>query len=311
MTLNAVIDRPDIDEELLAAQVRAGWDPEVASVAFLPLGLDGRAWAYAVMAGGVERYFLKVRAERAPIEVPQFLRTAGLNQVVAPIGETAWSGYQLLLYPFVPGSSRWEPGLTDAQWIDYGTFLGALHAAVVPSGVEVRTETFASTAPDRLRALSPAAATSDFAAHWHAREIEVLARRVTDLERQAAAARHPFVLCHADIHPGNLMAEGDGPLSVVDWDAPILAPRELDLMFVLGTDFGEHPINAHREALFRQGYGHLEVDETVLDYYRQERIADDIAVFAASLLADPPASAESRANDLHWLTRLLRALPAR
>ncbi len=120
-------------------------------------------------------------------------------------------------------------------------------------------------------------------------------------------ARTQHVICHADIHSGNLIADGDGPLHVVDWDAPILAPRERDLMFVYSTDFGDHPINAHRAELFREGYGPLEPDPVLLSYYRSERHLDDVAAFLAGILS-PEASAESRANDLHWLTRIAEAV---
>lgn len=121
-------------------------------------------------------------------------------------------------------------------------------------------------------------------------------------ELAAKATAGPHVICHADIHPGNLIADGDGPLHVVDWDAPIMAPRERDLVFVLGQGFGEHPVNPRQEALLRQGYGPLQINEELLTFYRQERSLDDIAEFLSRIL-DPETSLEARANDLHWLTR--------
>ncbi|MEE3919333.1 hypothetical protein V2I01_16310 [Micromonospora sp. BRA006-A] len=78
-------------------------------------------------------------------------------------------------------------------------------------------------------------------------------------------------------------------------------------MFVYSADFGEHPINARRADLFREGYGALEPDPVLLSYYRSERHLDDVAAFLGSIL-DPEASTESRANDLHWLTRIAEAV---
>ena len=43
-----------------------------------------------------------------------------------------------------------------------------------------------------------------------------------------------FVLCHSDIHGGNILIADTGELYVVDWDDPILAPKERDLMFIGG-----------------------------------------------------------------------------
>lgn len=47
-TLAAVIDKPGIDERLLAAEVAAAWAVDVADLVFLPVGLDGQAWAYRI-----------------------------------------------------------------------------------------------------------------------------------------------------------------------------------------------------------------------------------------------------------------------
>ncbi|MFI7606892.1 phosphotransferase enzyme family protein [Micromonospora sp. NPDC049366] len=316
-----MIDKPDVDERSLAAEVAAAWGVDVAHLAFLPLGLDGNAWAYRVDTSGGERYFLKLRrgdVNRAAVLLPGFLRAQGVRQVVAPIdlpdggASRAFGEHRLLLYPFHDGGSLWSRGLTDRQWVEYGEFLGRLHA-VTPSAdlaAVLPVETYRSGAGERLRALGEQAAASEIlGAFWdrYATALRRLSARVDDLAARLTRGQH--VVCHADVHPGNLIADGDGPLHVVDWDAPILAPRERDLMFVYSHDFGDHPINAHRAALFRQGYGPLEPDETMLGYYRSERHLDDVTAFLDSIL-NTGASAESRANDLHWLTRIAEMVAA-
>jgi spectinomycin phosphotransferase len=104
------------------------------------------------------------------------------------------------------------------------------------------------------------------------------------------------VLCHADIHPGNLMARVPDAVWVIDWDAPILAPRERDLMFVIGSDFGAQPAN---EELFRAGYGPTAIDRAVLAYYLHERICDDTVVNAEHILRADVSEA-ARVEDLYW-----------
>ncbi|NUT34762.1 MAG: aminoglycoside phosphotransferase family protein [Hamadaea sp.] len=309
-----MIDKPDTDERELAAEVSAAWGVSVTGVSFLPVGLDGQAWAYRVDAGD-ERFFLKLRrGDFAPAAtlLPGYLRSRGVTQVVAPIELPgggvchAVGAYRLLLYPYHDGAGLWSRGLTDAQWHAYGQFLGQLHA-VVPStevAAALPVETYTSTAGDRLIALGPQAASSELLrVFWqeYGPALHRLAETVNDLASRVTRGQH--VVCHADIHPGNLLAVDGGPLHVVDWDAPILAPRERDLMFVYSQDFGEHPITPHSEALFRQGYGPIEPDPVLLSYYRAERHLDDVASFLASIL-DPAASAQSQANDLHWLTRI-------
>ncbi|WP_262283899.1 phosphotransferase enzyme family protein [Micromonospora sp. MA102] len=310
-----MIDKPDVDERLLAAEVAGAWGVDIVGLVFMPVGLDGDAWAYRVDTSDGGRYFLKMRRgeyTRAAVLLPGFLRAQGVRQVVAPIDRPdggvgrRFGDHRLLLYPFHDGGSLWGRGLTDRQWIEYGEFLGRLHA-VTPSAdiaAVLPVETWRSSAGDRLRALGEQAAASEIlAAFWgrYGAALHRLSETVDDLASRVTHGRH--VVCHADIHPGNLIADRDGPLHVVDWDAPILAPRERDLMFVFSRDFGDHPINARRAELFRRGYGPLEPDRTTLSYYRSERHLDDAAVFLRSILHSG-ASPESRANDLHWLTRI-------
>nr|WP_204342727.1 aminoglycoside phosphotransferase family protein [Micromonospora terminaliae] len=300
---------------MLAAEVAAAWAVDVTDLVFLPLGLDGHAWAYRVDTSDGRRYFLKLRrGEFAPAAVvlPGFLRAQGVRQVVAPIHRpTGGAGhgfgdYRLLLYPFHDGGSLWGRGLTDRQWIEYGEFLGRLHAVAPTTDIAavLPVETYRSDAGERLRMLGAQAAASEtLGGFWerYGAALHRLSDVVEDLASRVPRGRH--VICHADIHPGNLIADGDGPLHVVDWDGPILAPRERDLMFVHSRDFGDHPMDARRAELFRRGYGPVEPDPTLLSYYRSERHLDDAAVFLSSIL-DSGASPESRANDLHWLTRI-------
>lgn len=310
----AVIERPDIADSMLADGVRDGWGLSVEEIVFMPVGLDGSAWAFEVRIVGGGCRFLKVRTgefTRPALLLPSYLFAYGLPQVVAPIGGVhTVHGLRLALYPFVDGPSLWSQGLTDAQWKAYGRFLGGLHAMELPSEVAglLPTETYASTASHRVRALAgPAAADPALKPLWrrYGEKLSAWADEVERLERDASADPAPIVVCHADIHPGNLLADGED-LRVVDWDAPVRAPKERDLMFVFGTDFGEHPINARREALFRAGYGPLDLDDALLRYYRLERRLDDVALCAATVL-DESATEAARAYELELLTRILES----
>jgi spectinomycin phosphotransferase len=306
-----MLDRPDIDDAVLVDAVRRAWRLDVTGVRFMPVGLDGNAWAYEARTAGGDRHFLKMRlGEPAPaaVELPRFLRRHRMTEVVAPVptaDDRPWSTagrYHLLLYPFIDGDDRWSGGLTDEQWIAYGRFLGTLHTMSGAPAV-IGSETFTTTAPQRSRALAgPAARDAYLADFWsrHGGQLAELADETERLAPLAAAENQPDVVCHADIHPGNLMSDATGRLYVVDWDAPIRAPRERDLMFVFGSDFGAHPMDGHREKLFRQGYGPLDINDTVLAYYLYERIVDDVALSMHSILYEG-GSETARDNDLRVL----------
>lgn len=285
--------------------VSRGWGIEATAVRRRTGGLDPNATTYDLTAGDGGRYFVKLRSVPASVAVPQYLHRFGISAVVAPIGEpfTTDAGIQVLLYPFVDGTDCWATGFTDEQYEAYGRILAAVHAAGAPPGVPA--ETFDPPSIGLLRSLDERiAADSELAELWraHDRPIRSLLERAEALRTAAGGTER--VLCHADIHTGNVLAGPGGELSIVDWDAPVLAPRERDLMFLLAGPWGEQPVTEHRKALFHKGYGRYEVHRPTLDYYHVERIVDDLGQFALSAL-DPAAGEETRRTAVYWLRRNL------
>ncbi len=138
------------------------------------------------------------------------------------------------------------------------------------------------------------------------REAQVLdlVDRTQRLAEELRRAAPPFVLCHTDLHAGNLLLSGDGRLFIVDWDAPLLAPRERDLMYPGGGQgfLGRSP--EEEERLFFEGYGDVRVDRRALAYYRLERIVEDLAIFCEQLLGQGgPVSGNAepdREQALRW-----------
>jgi spectinomycin phosphotransferase len=109
-----------------------------------------------------------------------------------------------------------------------------------------------------------------------------------------------FVLCHADLHAGNVLVPDPAHFYIVDWDNPLLAPKERDLMSIGAGLMGGWRSPAEEESLFYQGYGPTTINPTALAYYRYERIIDDIAVFCDQLL-ETTAGGEDRAQSFAYL----------
>jgi spectinomycin phosphotransferase len=107
--------------------------------------------------------------------------------------------------------------------------------------------------------------------------------RADELARSLQDQSLEFVLCHSDAHPGNYLVADNNDFYLVDWDNPILAPKERDLMFI-GTGMSGDQPGGREEFLFFQGYGAVEVNREALGYYRYERIIQDIAEFCKQLL---------------------------
>jgi spectinomycin phosphotransferase len=217
------------------------------------------------------------------------------------------------VYPFVEGQAGIDAGLTDEQWIAYGAVLKRIHTAKLAPDVaaQVNREDFvphrqwhsmATRLHDEVLHREYANPIQrDLAAFWREKHDEVAAiiARAESLGQQLQDQSHDFVLCHADYHRGNVLLEPSGKLHVVDWDQPIYAPIERDMVFVYGWETGFFGMTAQQRELFAQGYGPMHIDPLVLDYYRTEWMMQDIGGLGAQVLVDDVGD-ETRADGAKW-----------
>jgi spectinomycin phosphotransferase len=203
--------------------------------------------------------------------------------------------------------------VSDAQRRALGAALAAIHAAELPPGVtdDAPRERFGSLWRNTARELLalaerggpfPDEVAAEMAALMRERggTIRELIGRAAQLAEELARRKLRFVLCHADLHAGNLLVGDDGLLRVVDWDTLIFAPPERDLMFVgAGIDGVWRAEGAQRA--FYEGYGPVEPDAAALGYYRCERAVEDIAAFGEALLLSGEGGAD-RGQSLRYFT---------
>jgi spectinomycin phosphotransferase len=312
-----MLEDPGLDHDQLAAELGDGFGIVATAFRFVP-GYDQAAAAYEVIAAD-GRWFAKVRFgsfAEAPLEVPRALLDAGVTDVLAPVRTRNGGPYHpmaghrgLVVYPFVAGHDAVETGLSHAQWRQFGHALRAVHESDLPERLAARlpTETFGLSSARAVRevltvAQRPpvaSAAGERLAAGLAARSDRILAiiERAQGLARELRHRTFDRVLCHADIHAANLLVADDGRVYLVDWDGPMLAPRERDLLFVIGSRIARDVL-PHEEAWFFEGYGEVTVDRDAIVYYRYERILEDIGAIGDSVLRDPEFSEESRAAEV-------------
>jgi spectinomycin phosphotransferase len=223
--------------------------------------------------------------------------------VIAPLRardgqlSASFGDLQASLYPYVEGENGFQTPLNEDQWTALGRAVRAIHDVKLPASVGdvMRRETWSDVWRTRTRrylAGAPPGHRDDGVARQLIAFLAGKRAQITALvehaERLAAVLRRKaltHVPCHGDLHGGNVLFEGVGSLVIVDWDDPVLAPRERDLMFV-GAGIGGVWNREEESAAFFRGYGVVTVDAEALAYYRCERFVEDVAVFCDQLLLD-------------------------
>jgi spectinomycin phosphotransferase len=277
--------RPNVDDSELRSAVHDRFDLQLRALAFLPLG-EG-SWAYRGEDQAGQNWFVKLsRTDTTAVaQVTVYLRDMlGLTFVLAPIvgagsAEPKIKEYYLTVYPFAEGKVLGSADLAPYK-AEIGSDLLRLHEARLP---------------ERFRALLPQEPFDEFQAsaqEYVARaraytgNDALLQRLATDINLRAAAINtviengqllsdycrrqahtYELVVCHADIHPFNIMATSQG-LLMLDWDAIMLAPRERDLMFYAG--------DMRSSSDFHRAYGSgCALNEDLITYYAYEWVLQE------------------------------------
>lgn len=296
-----------LSDDAIRSGLQLHYGLEVTDLTFLPLGHDASAWVYRVQAQDETSYFLKVRLSLpnpTSLLVPRYLHDHGVTQVIAPLPTLAqhlWAmiedaSYVLILYPFIAGTTGMDHGMTDQQWITYGAIVRQIHETRVTAELAqaMRQEQFSLasiTLIDKVDAhieqqIVTHPAEQEIARFWVAKrpQIALLKQHLLDLTQQVAQAQLPWALCHADIHTNNVLLDDHQQVWIVDWDETMLAPRERDLMFVIGGGISRSLVGIEQEQLFMQGYGQVTADPLALAYYRYAWAISDISEYAAQVL---------------------------
>jgi spectinomycin phosphotransferase len=313
-----------LPNERLASAVAAGYGLSVAALTYLPLGADSESAVYRLEAD--RSYFLKLRTRAGfsakSLELPRYLHGLGLPHVPAPLATnagTAWvdlDDYVLSLHPFIEGRTATEAGLSPADWRGLGATVRQVHTCVLPADLQkiVSDESYIPSRWEVLAALQPTLDAGGFADPvareltrlWRARkgEIDLLLSRCEALGQRVRAAALPPVLCHADLHTWNVLVDDSGQFWIVDWDESVRAPKERDLMFVVGG-IGAGLVGAAETAAFLQGYGESTIDPLALTYYRHAWAVQDLAAYAEQACLRPELSEAARRGALDGFKQVL------
>lgn len=300
-------DKQPFSSQSIIDCLKANYGLAITTLMLLPLGMDMNASVYKAETEGSLSYFVKLKHGHRydmSVAILSLLQASGIQKIIPPVKTTNGkltqhiNDFTLTVYPFIDGQNGFCYNLTDDQWIALGNVLRQVHEFDVPSSIKdlIRKEAYSDKWRKAVRALDAhidKTLNSDEAAlklQSFMREHRAVIRRLVDraeaLSQKIQEQSSKFVLCHSDIHGGNVLIDENGSLFIVDWDDPIMAPKERDLMFI-GGGVANVWNNPREEEFFYNGYGKTEINQALLAYYRHERIVEDIAEYGQALLLTP------------------------
>lgn len=309
------------DETRLIDYLKIKYGIAATTLTLLALGADRDASTYKAETCEGQSYFVKLKKGLHPdtsVTLLAWLQRSGIKQIIPPIRTSDGNltqhtnEFTLTVYPFVEGQNGFCSHLTDDQWVVLGKVLRQIHELDVPSSIkeQIRKETYSPKYREAVRALD-VHIDGDLAGdevtlklqafmREHKAILHRLVNRAEDLSQKIREQSPECVLCHSDIHGGNVLIDESGTLYIVDWDEPIMAPKERDLMFIGGgvANVWNHP---REEELFYKGYGKTSINKLILAYYRHERIVQDIVEYAQALLLTSDGGEERLKMYKHFL----------
>jgi spectinomycin phosphotransferase len=232
-------------------------------------------------------------------QVAAFLADSGVPGIPEMIRTTEgglWSFHakkkRLTITPWIDGLRAAETGLTNEQWNEYGVLLRRVHDAELPprlrdalpkhSHIDARVPAVAEKLQTRLSTQAPEdELEEELAAVWKQYEATI----TNLLTARPPVPAGPRGVCHGDPHLGNVLVNEH--VHLIDWDDVILAPREQDLMFMLGGMGDVGPtIPEHLDA-FLSGYGPHTLDHEAVHYYRHVRALEDVIMWSDQVITGP------------------------
>jgi len=252
-----------------------------------------------------DSYFVKLKYgffNEINLSIVTLLHDSGIKEIIFPIPTLEAKLFQpldlfkIIVYPFINAPNGFTQNLTESQWRQLGKALRQIHETSVPDSIQqqLKKETYSTKWREMVRCIyskiesnpSDDEITTDFKSVFNQNitTIHQLVDSAEELSKKIKPDFDQYVLCHSDIHAGNVLIASEDSVYIVDWDEPMLAPKERDLMFI-GGGVGNVWNKPHQIRYFYDGYGTANIDQRMLSYYRHERIVQDIAEFGQILLS--------------------------
>ncbi|HAT7795772.1 TPA: aminoglycoside O-phosphotransferase APH(9)-Ia [Legionella pneumophila] len=296
--------RNNIPDQQLIKLLKVYYGIDIHAVQLIVGGADMNAFGYKADSES-NSYFVKLKYghhDEINLSIIRLLHDSGIKEIIFPIYTRDTKLFQqidhfkIIVYPFINAPNGFTQNLTEKQWHQLGKVLRQIHETSVPTAIQqrLRKETYSPKWREMVRSFynkigfddSDDQITTDFKTFFN-QKIDSIHRLVDsseELSKKIQLDLDKYVLCHSDVHAGNVLVVNEESIFIIDWDEPMLAPKERDLMFI-GGGIGNVWNKPHEIDYFYEGYGKTNVDKIILSYYRHERIVEDIAVYGQDLLS--------------------------
>lgn len=291
--------------KLIISSLLNNYGIEVSHIKPLALGADADAVIYKVNSPSQKAYFVKLKQSHhdSSVNLQLILNDAGIQEVICLIktidgqSQIRTQDFTLTVYPFIDGQDGFTKNLTNEQWIALGKTLKQIHQLQLPASItqSLKQEDFSSKWINKVKliyaTIEDVIPSDEIASEFIAslKEYQSTILQLTDnvksLINIITAQPINAVLCHGDIHAGNVLIANDKNLYIVDWDKPIMAPKERDLMFI-GAGIGNVWNQKHELDNFYAGYGETKIDQNLINYYRCNRILQDVVEFYEQIITN-------------------------
>ena len=312
---------PDISKQDLAAMLRYEYGVDVMRFTFIPKGFASHLYAAHLSDGG--RVFVKmVHPEPLAASDPEFYLPLTWNlchkglyrNLPYPLrnrsGEfvSSFAGRPLVLFPFIEGETledetKWTDGLVAAL----GHAVGMIHRSMPEIGVEkpfvegyeVRFQGALLDSIAELRAAGSADTAGRRALRDallpHADALRARLGRLAALQTRVREINPEMVVCHTDIHGGNMMLDPQGELYILDWENAMIAPPEHDLFA-----FIEDPRFPVFVSAYERAYRQVDLHAEVFGFYFYRRNLEDLADWVLRILHSSHGE-EQDMDDVGWV----------
>jgi spectinomycin phosphotransferase len=318
-----MITEPELHADILQPWLNLHYNLVSHSLEFLPAGECG--WHYLITGEDDTRYVLKLSRpdncstppmnQQAIQAVQALYYEFGINQM-SPPPERATTGqyintlrgYTAVLLHYVEGVPSHEQPLDETQQRQLGALLARIHRAKLHVRERPTAEDFAPELATMLRRIlieadAPTRRYAAFhlkclriinnvAAQIHTRMEEFL--RLQHILREDAGLHADYVVCHGDPSSGNIIIRPDETIALIDWDAPVYAPRERDLFFVR-----DMPIVMEA---YTNAAGEVNLRADVLRFYQLQWDLGEIVDYGTRILFRRQSKAQNKHDVLCLMT---------